>query len=54
MNAEVQKLIAGYNSEIESLRTKLLEAEAINITSSKAMSRTPTRMAGNSHSGYVK
>lgn len=44
MNEEVQKLIAGYTSEIEGLRTKLLESEANIHTISKTTARTPTRL----------
>ena len=51
INEEVQKLIAGYTSEIESLRTKLLESEA-NVHTISKTARTPTRL-NSSMSGYV-
>ena len=53
INEEVQKLIAGYTSEIESLRTKLLESEAnANVHTISKTARTPTRL-NSSMSGYV-
>lgn len=40
---EVKKLIEGYIKEIEELRTKLIESEALAETVKRMAARTPTR-----------
>lgn len=52
VNEEVQHLVSGYTAEMELLRTKLLESEAMRNSAPKSSRTPPSRLSSSTPSRY--